>query len=297
MLTDAQRHEFETRGFVVVERLLDIADITPFLDEVAAVIDRTANELHAAGELDDRFENAPMDRRLTLLTERSPAVFKALFSGVHRGRELFRLLVHPKILRLVESLIGPEILCHPAYRLRPKLPDIEATKRLTVVPWHQDTAYLSPEGDGNGMVTLWLALSRSTVANGCLEIIPRAHLSGPLPHRNVERRAYLDILPEALPDHAPVPIVVEPGDAVLFSQFAPHGSGSNRTAEIRWSIDMRYHRVGTPSGYPPEAGFLAHSASSPGSAVSSVEEFEALRAAHQPGPAPRRARWPTFAHE
>ena len=47
---------------------------------------------------------------------------------------------HPKILDRVESLVGPDILCHPSYNIHPRLPGGYTTP-------HQDAGFYLPDGD------------------------------------------------------------------------------------------------------------------------------------------------------
>ena len=295
-LSSQQRAHFHDRGFLPLPGLLDSDELEPLRREIAAVIDSEAARCHAEGSLSDPFAELDFERRLTPITTETPAVFRALFSGVHRGPALFELLRHPKILAVMRSLLGPELACHPAYRLRPKMPDIEATRRLMVVPWHQDVAYLDPGYEHNLTVTIWLAISESTVERGCLELYPDAHHEL-LPHRNVRNRTYLDILPEALPASEPQCFIARPGDAILMTQLTPHRSLPNVSDRIRWSIDMRYHAAAMPTGYAREAGFVVASEADPGAVCGSFEEFDRLRREHVPGEAARWSRWPTWERE
>ena len=48
------------------------------------------------------------------------------------------------------------------------------------VPWHQDATYFGPYEH----VTAWVALTDSTLENGCVEVLPGSHNSGQKPHRD-----------------------------------------------------------------------------------------------------------------
>lgn len=299
-LSDAQLQRFQEQGYLHLQGLLSDADINPLMQELNEVVDRTAAALLAAGELEDDGAGLDPDARLLALTRQSPKPFRAIFSGEPRGPALFNFLRLPQILDVMESLVGPEVFCHPAYRVRPKLPDIPETRRLTVVPWHQDSAYMHAEKDHQLVVTLWIALVDATVENGCLEVIPSAHREI-LPHRNVHARTYLDIVPDALRSLERVTLPVARGDAILMTNLTPHRSLPNASDHVRWSIDLRYHSADSDAGYPMETGFLARSRAHPEQVVTELEAFEALRAAPTPPPSsappPRRVRWPTWRSE
>jgi phytanoyl-CoA hydroxylase len=291
-LRSEERAAFFDQGYALVEGALAPEDLAPVTAEIDEVVARVARELFAAGTIASAHEGEGFETRLARISEASNAAFRVLFNRMYLGPALFGLLRHEKILRLVEGLLGPEIMCHPGYRIRPKIPDIAAMKHITNVPWHQDSGYLAPECDGALLVTAWVPLTRATIDNGCLEVLPGAHRGGLLPHRNARGGAYLDVAPEALPAIAPRAVPARPGDVLLLSNLTPHRSTPNRTDRVRWSVDVRYHRDGESSGYPPEAGFLAASARRPGDVVRSAEAFERLRRSHLPGEAPRYVRWP-----
>lgn len=280
------------QGYLVLEGVFEPAELEPVRREFAAVIDRIADELLARGAIATTHAEQPFVRRLTALTRESLDAFEALAQGTHRGPALFDLLRHPKILDLAESLIGEEIICHPAYRVRSKLPDLDATRDKTVVPWHQDSSYLEPECDEHLIVTIWTALTESTEANGCLEVVPRAHTSGIRTHVNVRGRTYLD-MPEYVGGVESVLIPAKPGDVIVMTNLTPHRSGPNLSEDIRWSVDFRYHHVDTPSGYPREAGFLVRSKARPHDVVDTFEAFDVVRTSHVSGKAARWSRWST----
>jgi ectoine hydroxylase-related dioxygenase (phytanoyl-CoA dioxygenase family) len=283
--------ELNERGFLLVRGALDPADLAPLIAEIEAAIDTSARALHAAGKLPSPFAELGFDERLARITEHSTAAFKALWSGNHHGPALFDLLRHRTILSLVEPLVGPEIWCHPAYRIRPKLPDLPRTAQLTTVPWHQDSSYMSAPSDAVMIPTVWIPLNRSTDENGCLELIPWRHDQGICRHRHVQGQPYLEIAPDALPEGPRVLVPAEAGDVLLLTNISVHRSRPNRTRKMRWSVDVRYHDPAGPSGYPLETGFLVRSRERPEAVVTSAEEFARIRTSPAQGEAPRLQRW------
>lgn len=283
-LTDSQIHDFHENGYLLVEDALAPSDLTPLIAEFEEIVDTGASELYAEGVLDSNYEGDPFDTRLAKITEQSPVVFQRLFSGAHTGPALFDLLVNPKLLDLAESLVGPEIMCHPAYRVRPKLPDHDRT----LVPWHQDAGYMEPKCDSVLQLTIWIPLIDATVENGCLEVVPHAHRDGVFLHQSVPGRFYLEIPEEALPEVEPIVVPVAFGSVLLLTNLTPHRSIPNVSHQVRWSVDARYQDAAAPTGYQPEAGFLARSRLSPDDIVTTPAEFKRVRDEHQPGPGPNR---------
>jgi len=288
-LTGDQIHSFHEQGYLCLEQVLAAADLEPLIAEFTAIVDREARTLRAQGLIDSLFEECGFDTRLAKITKQSPAAFRTLFFRMHTGPAMFELIRNPKLLDLAASLVGPELACHPNYKVRPKLPDYAATD----VQWHQDAAYMEPECDTVLTVTFWIPLVDATVENGCLEVIPSAHKQGILRHCDLERSFYLDIPDDVRPPIQPVLLPVGFGGVVLLTNLTPHRSAPNRTNRARWSVDVRYQDAGQPTGYQPEGGFLVRSRVRPHAVVSSAEEFARIQTSHRAGPGPLR--WRTAA--
>src|SRR6478672_13182130 len=84
------------------------------------------------------------------------------------------LVRHPRILDVVEDLIGPDILVYTATFF------IKEANSPTFAAWHQDATYfgLTPHEH----VTAWMALSKASIEAGCMEFVPGSHRWGQLAH-------------------------------------------------------------------------------------------------------------------
>ena len=84
----------------------------------------------------------------------------------------YELAIHPRVLDIVEAMIGPDILLYDSTFII-KEPHTDAH-----VSWHQDLTFWGLSDDAQ--VTLWLALSRSRKDAQILEVLTlspdRAHL-------------------------------------------------------------------------------------------------------------------------
>jgi phytanoyl-CoA hydroxylase len=287
-LTTEQIQTFHDQGYLCLEHVLSAADLDPLIAEFTTIIDRTARTLFDEGKIDSLYEECGFDTRMAKITEQSPGVFRVLFFKIHTGPAMFDLIRNPKLLDVAASLVGPEIACHPNYKVRPKLPDYAPTN----VPWHQDAGYMEPECDSVLTVTVWIPLVDATIENGCLEVMPKGHAHGILRHHQEESTCYLNIADDVLPPGNPVHLPVGFGGVVLLSNLTPHRSAPNRTQRVRWSVDVRYQDANQPTGYQPEGGFLVRSRSRPQAIVASVEEFERIQKSHRAGPGPFR--WGSF---
>jgi hypothetical protein len=188
---------------------------------------------------------------------------------IHVGPAVFGMLANPRLLDLVEDLVGPEIFSNPVQHIRMKLPKRAVAQGsynglVSKIPWHQDNGVIMPEADEGSILTVWLPLNRATEANGCLQVVPRSHNDGIVQHCPTSEGV---AIPKPLvPEEEAVPVPMEPGSVLLMTQRTIHSSLDNVTDnEVRISMDLRYQPTGQPTGRPAfaPAGFVARSAADP----------------------------------
>jgi phytanoyl-CoA hydroxylase len=286
-LSVEQRTFFLDNGYLLVDPLLRASELQPLIDELAERVDRTAREAHAAGRLRKLFDDEPFARRLAKICasmEDCSDVWR--FAGEkYRSVAMAAVMTHPAILDAVESVIGPEILAHPQFNVRAKLPDQE----LTVVPWHQDLAYLRPEADPTLIMNFWIPLVDATAENGCVEVMPGSHRAGLLPHERI--RNYQGIPDDKVPPGPIVTCPVRVGGALLLQPKTIHRSIPNRSDHVRWSLDLRYSDPALPTGRPQAKGFIARSAARPGAVAASLDEWLRYRTSGTDAGAARPWTW------
>lgn len=294
---------FHTEGDLMVPDLFAPEELEPLRQEIAGIIEATAQRLQAEGKIAETFAEAPFESRLHRLVRAYPdrwhdfrRAIEGKAGGGHTGREMFNLLTHPRLLDVLEGLIGPEIIASSVYRIRPKLPGLDRGE----VPWHQDSGYFSPHCDRSLIVTCWIPLVDATIENGCLLVLPRTHRVGIVPHHTGGHAGYLEVKAEDLPApeseavYVPVPL----GGALLMTNMTPHCSRTNATDLIRWSVDLRYQSREVPTNafqepeafdpdapeieiacYAPEGDFVVRSRRNPES-IHTYEQYVARRNAY-----------------
>jgi non-haem Fe2+, alpha-ketoglutarate-dependent halogenase len=150
------------------------------------------------------------------------------------------MAVHPRVLDAVEDIIGPDILVHGT-GLFWKLP-----RDPGYVPWHQDgyNAKLSER-----YVTAWLALTDSSVDNGCMRVVRGSHRQGLSPHGitavsdNIATGG-LEIARE-VEESAATDVILAPGEMSLHHVSMIHGSNANTSDRHRIGYAVRYVPPGT----------------------------------------------------
>ena len=150
---------------------------------------------------------------------------------------LYKLVHHPAILDLVESIIGPNILVWNS-SLFLKEPGDPA-----YVQWHQDVYDFDRHDDA--VVWAWVALLPSTRQNGAMRVIPGSwrnrhvtHVPSP-PGAPTMIRDNLEIGVDVDEARA-VDLLLEPGQMSLHHMYTYHGSPPNRSAQRRCGYAIRY---------------------------------------------------------
>ncbi|MBL4700668.1 MAG: phytanoyl-CoA dioxygenase family protein [Phycisphaeraceae bacterium] len=303
LLSPAQREQFETEGYLVIENLLDDAVLDPVIAEISEQVDQHAQRLYEEGKLSSLYEEYDFSHRLAMISSETDVIAKAIWGGTLNGEAIFNLIRNPRLLDMVEAFTGPELIASSVYRLRPKIPNYN----FGAVPWHQDSGYFEPFCDKALVMTFWIPLVDANEENGCLWVLPRSHHSEVLPHR-WRKEGYLVIDEKNLPaDQQPVCCPVPKGGALLLHNRIPHVSYENKTDAVRWSMDLRYQSAASPTNapisklpgeqlprgssaaepdyippacYPPEADFLVRSKLRSNEVVTDHQQFARIRDQH-----------------
>ena len=146
------------------------------------------------------------------------------------------LVRHKRILDVVESLIGPDILVFhtTVWFKHPGTGDY--------VPWHQDATYFGL--DPYEHVMAWVALTESTRENGCVEIMPGSHSLGQRPHRDYrDQRAMLSrgqTLSIDLNENLAAPLLLSAGEVSFHHTLLMHRSTPNNSPEPRVGFGISF---------------------------------------------------------
>ena len=271
-LTPQQLDHFNAEGYLLLRGALHDQDLDPVIQEYEAHIDRRAQELLAQNKLTQTHADQPFNHRLAHICAENSEIYPELDIMHLRGRASFKFLRNPRLLDLIESLVGPEITCSPIQHVRAKLP-VGLTPEGSdphVAPWHQDAGVTWAEADPHFILTVWLPLTAATPDNGCLQIIPRLHGQGLRDHHT---KAGQGLILVEIPDAEVITLPMEKGDLLLMHKEIPHRSTVNNSDSVRWSMDLRYQKTGTPTGRPFYPDFVARSRANPTDELTDYEQW------------------------
>jgi ectoine hydroxylase-related dioxygenase (phytanoyl-CoA dioxygenase family) len=279
-LTEEQLRQYDAAGYVLLEDLLDDADMQAARQAMEEKTEMIAADLFANGLIPHKFEDEPFASRLARLFDDLTDKDFLQWGRGWRDRlpGYFDLMSNPKILDAVESLIGPEIFANPVYNVRPKVPGVAAG----AVPWHQDKSYW-PDANSNPVITVWIPLVDATLENGCLHLIPGTHKKRAISHgrENYTGTGYTALDDEYVQKRKKeiIALPMKAGSALLFNDRLVHSSTPNNSNSVRWSVDLRYQPTDQDPMPQHGIGFLARSHAHP-ERVATLEDWLAERMEH-----------------
>jgi non-haem Fe2+, alpha-ketoglutarate-dependent halogenase len=147
-----------------------------------------------------------------------------------------KLAHDPRILDVVEDLIGPDILIFTSTFF------IKEPHSPTIAAWHQDSTYygLEPKEE----VTVWVALSDANEAAGCMDALsfrgkPRqlSHVSRVV--KNSVNRAS-QVITEPLDEGTPVAMPLAAGSFSMHHGLCAHRSGPNTANHRRIGLGLNF---------------------------------------------------------
>lgn len=150
-------------------------------------------------------------------------------------RRSYEFSRHPKILDVVEDLIGPNI-----YALSSRF-WMKPGQDGSYVSWHQDSAYFGLEP--NELVTVWLALTDSTRENGCVRVIPGTHHGEIYSHTETYDEKNLLARGQSIDeidDRTAVDLELKAGQFSCHHERIVHGSDANDTDAMRVGVAVFY---------------------------------------------------------
>ncbi|MDF2815964.1 MAG: phytanoyl-CoA dioxygenase family protein [Paenibacillus sp.] len=197
------------------------------------------------------------------------------------SRWLYDVCTHPQLLSYVEGILGSDFYMWGS-QFFAKAPNTKDT-----VAWHQD-AYYWPLHPHNS-VTVWLAFSDVTEANGAMKVIPQSHKAGLIKHKSVLGDSVLTLELEqgTFNEATAKSLLLDAGQVSLHDDAIVHGSPANLSDQWRIGLTIRYSGTNVKCDLGRAPQFKAY-------LVHGVDEFK-----HNPAgviPTERFARLPKEYH-
>jgi ectoine hydroxylase-related dioxygenase (phytanoyl-CoA dioxygenase family) len=231
-VTPSQLADWTTKGFFRIPAFTtpDVCDA--MLERVVAIVrdPALAEDLHV--KLLQESNKADVD------VEHPEDAMSKIFK-LHRDPVFADFAHSAPVVDLVADLIAPDIDVFLSQF-------IFKTSGAWGQPWHQDSFYF-PFEPARPVVGVWLAVTQATLANGCLHVLPRSHTE-PVHTHVPDRRpganyGYFEIVDH--PTEASEPVLMDPGDLLVFDSHLMHRSTDNESDGCRAAMVYHYAAAGT----------------------------------------------------
>jgi hypothetical protein len=240
------RRAWEDRGFFRIDGFADRSEGDDMLDCVLGLVRAAAD----GGDVDGAFvmPEQQADLRGAAPELAVSKVFRVAGIGPFR-----RFLDRPDVHDLVADLIGQdEVDCFSSQFIF-KNPGAWGQ------PWHQDSYYF-PFEPARPVVGLWLAVTRATLENGCLHVLAGSNAE-PVHEHIPDRRpganyGYVEIVDHDLA--ASEPVLMDPGDLLVFDSHLMHRSHDNTSDAPRAAMVFHFAAAGTVDHTERLRGYTIH---------------------------------------
>lgn len=198
---------YRDRGFLLVENLFSADEADAALAAISELLD--------APELSTVAEPEPED----------PSVARRIWSPAKRHPLFEQMAADPRLLDIIEQLIGPNILLHYS-----KL-HLKGAKVGSVVDWHQDFSYYPHTN--TDLLTAMIYFDDANRDNACLHVVPGSHKRG-LANHYVDGHFRGKVTGPEMPDLSQaVPLEAPAGSVIFIHCLLLHYSPPNRSDQFR----------------------------------------------------------------
>ena len=289
------KKQLAEHGYVVAKAILnDQLDLEPIRKEYKVVLNKLAVEWYSQQKINDTYQDLPFGKQLCNILKDYPEALYYEYMDIslpkmtsdsikqgslmHTGPAIFSLLTNPRLLDVVEQIIGPEIYSNPVQhvRIKPPLKNVSTNLQkksqgsglVTGTQWHQDQGVITSDADDSEILTVWIPITKATTENGCLVVAKESHNDGLVLHctKTEKRPQWKQVeIPGEYITEDKISLEMEPGDVLFLTKLTKHSSLENKSDDIRWSFDLRYQPIGQPTGRSHFPGFIARSKNNPDS--------------------------------
>ena len=247
---------FEDQGYLVMENLISAEEIAECRKEIHR-LHTLATEFEAKSDPRSiNFQREPNAEAINR-DDGTPLLRKVENTRIHSS--IFkRLAVHPRLIEVVQNLIGPDLLLfRSTLMLKPAF-------HGSGHEFHQDSAYWPMEPPR--LVTVSIAIDDANTANSCFKVVPGSHKWGlkmkesyPAGGRLVSGLEVRKLLDDVdLSGQIEVPLSA--GSILFFHSLIMHGSNPNTSPISRNTALYAYFspnvRYVPKDGQPKEQTFV-----------------------------------------
>lgn len=246
-------NSFKKNGFIKI----NIKNLNNLLDNIEKEMINIC--LNVSKKLNIKFyikEKQSLHIMLLKIYDIDSKAFSYIFDCIKRHPAYYKLISSDLITNTSKSLMTENIEDFPINLTGDELIMQRPGDEININGMHQDGAYFSDYGSSNASIVCWIPLYDCKIENGALQVIPKSHDNGILPHRenkweerkkvarnykgllNIEEKYYPKNAIDSLKS-----IECKKGEALFLDYDLIHRSGLNTSKQIRVVFTVRYHNI------------------------------------------------------
>lgn len=205
-------------GFLIKRRVFDRQEVETLSQEAWALAHRA-----------DLIDKHNLRCRFQMRHDNSDCLWETFDPVIDIGEVCRKFAYDPRIFDILADLYG-----EPAQLFKDKL----IFKQPGTVGYRMHQDWIGWPGFPRSFLTVLVPIDATTEANGCTEVFPGHHHSGPL---TAEDGDYHDLPPDSVDVSRGVRLILEPGDIAIFGGFTPHRSAPNLSDDWRRQLYLSYN--------------------------------------------------------
>jgi ectoine hydroxylase-related dioxygenase (phytanoyl-CoA dioxygenase family) len=219
MLTSEQETRYKEHGYTKFPEFLSQSEVDALLADIEMISAKATVANHDRSRMEMEPSQGPEGKLVRRIYE--PCTHYPRFRSLSESKRL---------LDVAEQLLGPNLIFHYS-KINMKPPEIGS-----VVEWHQDLMYYPLTNSGS--VSVLFYLDNADSSNGCLQVIPDAHLDRPLDH--TLNGIFQGRITEAVDTSKAVFLEGKAGTTIFMHCMTPHSSAPNMSANARRTLILSY---------------------------------------------------------
>ncbi len=229
LFTEAQRAQFEERGYAYLGQVLDHDELGVLQARIDAIMLGEIPYDNMRFQLDSEdgvYGHAPPE---TIGHKGSTLAYRKIMD-LEQDPLFLRYMQHPLFRQITDHYIGESVSIFRAMFMN------KPAERGTELPWHQDVGW-GWGVDTMPTITVWTALDPSTRENGCMQVVPGSHKHGVIAERHFPSA---EELARYAPEEQVVDLEAAPGEVILLHNLLLHRSGTNPSGQSRRAFSIAY---------------------------------------------------------
>lgn len=211
-LTDEQIAFYHREGYLTLPAITTPDEV----EQLRAVYDRLF-ETQAGRAEGNQFDLGGTDE------EGKTAALPQILSPSKYAPELGDTLLRANGLAIARQLLGPDMNFAGEHAI------LKPARYGAPTPWHQDEAYWDSDKEYNSF-SIWVPLQEATLANGCMQFVPRSHREEVVPHHSIGHDPRVHGLEvDAAETAGAVACPLPPGGATIHHNRTLHYAGPNQS--------------------------------------------------------------------